>query len=1661
MSVPPRSGRRSLLATVVAAALAAAGTLAPLPAAAAEGSRVLINEVYFKGGSANAAYSSKFIELYNDSDVAQSLDGWSVQYSPATRTAGAQPSASNTVALSGEIAARDYYLIGLPGNGGANAVGAALPTPDITGSMNPGGENGVVWLASTTERLGLPTGDIAGVADVVDLLGTGTANTFEGAAAPVTGGNSVPNSLARTGFVDTGDNAADFSHPATITPQASASVTPDPEPTPDPTGDPEPTQPGEPTPTGEPTEPGTPALTPIREIQGTGAASPLVGSTVTTRGVVTAAYTTGGYNGFAIQTPGTGGPLDLATHTASEGIYVFSSAAAAKVAIGDHVEVTGPVVEFNGLTEISPTSADAVTVLDEPAEPVTPAEVVWPGTDAERETLESMLLAPQGAYTVSDVYSTNFYGSIGLAAGTQPLLTPTEVAAPGSPEYDAAVADNAARKVTLDDGASINFNSNANKSVPLTYLSTTDPVRVGAAVTFTAPVVLDFRNDLWNFQPTRHLTAENAADVQPVTFENTRTAAPAEVGGDIRIAGFNVLNYFTTTGADAIAAGASCTFYNDRAGNPVTVNTCSNGPAPRGAADDANLERQQAKIVAAINGLDADVVSLEEIENSLISGTDRDVAVSTLVDALNAALGDDVWAFAPSPASVPAGEDVIRTAFIYKKDAVELVGDSVIDGDAAFSNARYPLAQAFAPVGGGEDDVFVAIVNHFKSKGSGSGADADQGDGQGASNASRVAQAEALVDFAEELKVDVDTDYVFLVGDFNSYTQEDPMQVFYEAGYVNQGAEKTDKYTYSFSGQSGSLDHILASPAADELVTGVDIWNINAAESIALEYSRFNYNVTNLYDASPYRSSDHDPVVVGLAFPEDEESGTVDLNLLNINDFHGRIDANTVKFAATVEQLRAEHGDENTLFLSAGDNIGASLFASAVAEDVPTLDVLNALEMAASAVGNHEFDQGVDDLTGRVAYAADFPYLGANVYAKGTQEPVLDEYALFEVDGLTVAVIGTVTEETSTLVTPDAVATIDFGDPVDAVNRVAAELEGVADVIIAEYHEGAGDGVVEGSTLAEEVAAGGVFAKIVTETSHAVDVIFTGHTHKQYVWDGPVPGTDTTRPIVQTGNYGERIGQVVLELDATDGAVISYEARNVSRIGGENTPTDAQLAEQYPRVAEVSAIVADALAEAAVIGNEPIGSVTADITSAFSGGSYVDGVYAGGTRDDRASESTLGNLVAESLVSSLSAPERGGAEIGVVNPGGLRAELFYAPDGVVTYAEANAVLPFVNNLWTTTLTGEQFIQVLEQQWQPDGSSRSYLQLGLSSNVAYTFDAGAARGERITGVWIDGEPIDPAGEYRIGSFNFLLQGGDNFTTFREGADTRDSGLVDRDAWIDYIRSNSPLSPDHSSRGVQVTGVPASAERLTDVSFQVSGLDLTSLGSPANTTLVPSVEGSAATFAPVAVTNGAATVTMTIPVDAPAATTVVLTAPDSGTEVRLSLAVRDILEPVDPEEPGEGTEPPATTPAAPGVEELTPALQGPSAGITGDVVPGGTITVLVGEQYAGQWVTAWLYSTPQQLGGWHLVQADGTISVTLPNDVSGEHRLVILDVEGDVLVWYDLDIPAAGGQPATGGQTGGLAVTGSEPGDLTGLWLAVMLMIGAGAALRIGSIRRQRA
>jgi 5'-nucleotidase len=572
----------------------------------------------------------------------------------------------------------------------------------------------------------------------------------------------------------------------------------------------------------------------IAQVQGGSDVTPLAGTRVTVEGVVTADHRTGGYNGVYLQTAGSGGSRPVAAGTASDGIFVYltsNSTVQPSVAIGDRVRVGGTASEFNGLTQLTIAARADVQVCEQGVALPAPTPFTLPLDPAARESVESMLVAPVGAYAVSEVYNTNRYGEVVLAAGDRPAITPTDVARPGSDAARQAAAANKLGRILLDDGKTTNLTG----LLP-PYLSKANPLRVGDSVEAFGPTVLSYGFNEWRFQPTTPVGADTPAAAR-TTFKatNPRTAGPVNVGGDLRVASFNVLNYFVHFGGDA-----------------------------RGAADEAGLVRQEAKIVSAISALGADVVALEEIENSVrFEPANPQQALIRLVGALNQADGAGTWDYVRTPAELPAPaqQDFITTAIIFKPAKVRTTGAArSINDESVWSNAREPIAQTFTAGAA----TFTVVANHLKSKSasdSATGDNADTGDGQGPFNGDRIRQARSLVAFVDRLKADSGSDDVLLLGDFNAYTQEDPMQVLYDKQYADLNtAFGTGKHSYVFGGESGSLDHALGTPSLASRVTAVDIWQINAVESFAFQYD----GLAAFYEPNPYRASDHNPIVVGL-----------------------------------------------------------------------------------------------------------------------------------------------------------------------------------------------------------------------------------------------------------------------------------------------------------------------------------------------------------------------------------------------------------------------------------------------------------------------------------------------------------------------------------------------------------------------------------------------------------------------------------------------------------------------------------------------------------------------------------------------------------------------------------------------------------------------------
>ena len=558
----------------------------------------------------------------------------------------------------------------------------------------------------------------------------------------------------------------------------------------------------------------------IGEVQGNAAVTPLNGQTVTVRGTVVGDVP--GFSGFYLQDAD--GDGDAAT---SDGIFVFSTVA---VDLGDIVAATGTAGEFGGQTQIS-ARTDAAVCDDGAADDLPdPAALDLPAGDAERERLEGMLVDPVDVLTVSEVFDLTGFGELTLSEGGL-LVQPTELARPG-PEAQAIAAENLRRRIVLDDGVSARVTVSTRP-----YLTRETPVRVGDQLDFTEPLVLGYGFNAWRLQPADGTAAGVFAP------QNTRPEAPEPVGGDLQVAAFNVLNYFLTwTGDNA-----------------------------RGAQSAEDFERQADKIVPAIEALGAEVVTLMEIEDTDSTGLtpgNADTALAELVDRLNESAGSQRWAYVPLPEELYAVDrDVIRNAIIYRRDAVDPVGDPVgLVDETVWDNAREPIAQTFTADG----DTFTVVANHFKSKTPGTdpaptGDNVDAGDGQGAWNGDRVRQAASLAAFADEVVERAGDPDILLLGDLNAYTQEDPIERLRQAGFVDLG-ERLDpgRYSYVFDDQSGSLDHALTRGAMVGKITDLTHWNINAVESFAYQYD----GDPALYAPDPYRSSDHDPLILGIDLSE-------------------------------------------------------------------------------------------------------------------------------------------------------------------------------------------------------------------------------------------------------------------------------------------------------------------------------------------------------------------------------------------------------------------------------------------------------------------------------------------------------------------------------------------------------------------------------------------------------------------------------------------------------------------------------------------------------------------------------------------------------------------------------------------------------------------------
>jgi len=630
--------------------------------------------------------------------------------------------------------------------------------------------------------------------------------------------------------------------------------------------------------------------------------------------------------------------------------------------------------------------------------------------------------------------------------------------------------------------------------------------------------------------------------------------------------------------------------------------------------------------------------------------------------------------------------------------------------------------------------------------------------------------------------------------------------------------------------------------------------------------------------------------------PTDPSSTTV--QVLGINDFHGRLlpdsysgNAGAAVLAGAVDTLRTEYPD--TVFAAAGDLIGASTFESFVAKDKPTIDALNAMGLQVSAVGNHEFDQGYNDLTQRVMAPYDavtnplggaaWQYLGANVRDAATGDPALPETWTESFGDIKVGFIGAVTNETPSLVSPAGVAGLTFEPEYVAANRSAAALKADgANLIVLLVHEGAPT-----TAYADAVDTSNDFGEMLANLSPDVDAVISGHTHLAYDHRVPVPEwaaesrAVTERPVVSAGQYGMFMDRLLFTFDAT------------GNVTGLDTST-VNLYNAFPANAAVSDIVAAAVAESSVLGAAVLGQVEGPL--------YRARTATGTPGSTRGAESTLGNAVADIQLWSTTSL---GAQVAFMNPGGLRADLLGAAAGDaalypsdVTYAQAAAVQPFANTLVTMDLTGAQIRAVLEEQWQPAGMSRPFLRLGTSGGFAYTYDPAAAAGSRILEMRLNGSPIGDADVIKVVVNSFLAAGGDNFTTFASGANQADSGRIDLNAQVDYLAANGTLPVDGSQHAVGVTGLDDRTFTVGEkVSFDLSSLMMTGPTDAVDSTVSVYLDGKR--VGRFAVTNtlptdsydeqGTAHVAFSVPGAAKGASTLVIKGDTTGTEIKLAVTV----------------------------------------------------------------------------------------------------------------------------------------------------------------------------
>ncbi len=561
------------------------------------------------------------------------------------------------------------------------------------------------------------------------------------------------------------------------------------------------------------------------------------------------------------------------------------------------------------------------------------------------------------------------------------------------------------------------------------------------------------------------------------------------------------------------------------------------------------------------------------------------------------------------------------------------------------------------------------------------------------------------------------------------------------------------------------------------------------------------------------------PASVSYALPA---GPTVKGQFLSYNDFHGAIDPPTgsgatvngvpaggVEYLATwLKKLRAEADadDRKTLTVGAGDLIGASPLVSAAFHDEPTIELMNEIGLQVSSVGNHEFDEGVDELLriqrggchptdgcqdGDPYRGADFQYLAANTISKKTGLPILPPIDIKFINGVPVGFVGLTLEGTPGIVNPAGISNVRFADEIKTANKWGRLLKllGIKAQVLLVHEGGAQTGATPG--VSDCTGFSGPIVPIVAGLNPEFGLVVSGHTHRFY--SCTLPNKAGTSVVTSAGTNGQLITDTDYTLDRRTGKFAEITAKNVVVENGvrnadgtwQTTGTPPVFVKNPDLVDPNAKKVADKYrAAVAPIANEVVGAITADIV-----------------RDARPSgESPLGDVIADAQLAYTQAND---AQIALMNPGGIRASLTYAPSGAeapgaVTYGEAFTVQPFNNLVVTQTFTGAQIKDVLEQQFVGFGGQTTQRILQPSASLTYSYSASAPAGSKVTAIAVNGTPIDPAASYRVTTNDFLANGGDGFSNLATGTDRTTAPGFDVDALTAYLGAGTPIAPGPANR-----------------------------------------------------------------------------------------------------------------------------------------------------------------------------------------------------------------------------------------------------------------------